>query len=78
MKPAGSDSWRLYLTNTIRLRDIETQVRFEAGFWIKIWYQVDASDQMFCRSISPARYSDARIDKERIVIVGFCHPALVN
>src|SRR6266702_2521698 len=33
---------------------------------------------MFCLVISPARYSDARIDNARIVIVGFCHPALVK
>src|SRR4051812_7286400 len=33
---------------------------------------------IFCLLISPARYSDARIDNARMVIVGFCHPALVK
>src|ERR1700749_3046296 len=63
MKPKGGDTPRPYLPNMVRLSGHSRN-------------SVDL--QMFCRSISPARYSDARIDSDKIVIVGFCHPALVN
>jgi len=34
--------------------------------------------QTFCLLISLARYTEARIDSARIVIVGFCQPALTK
>ena len=58
MKPDRSDTRRPYLTNSVGLSEFSR------------W----AGLQIFCRSISPARYSDARIESAKIVIVGFCHP----